>query len=95
MVSSATQQIEGARQLQERLDTIAQRLDTDEGRNRKKARWGVCEGTFARLNHLLHWGRCRMWGRAGAEAELFWRQFVNNLMLLSGIWKPMVPAKTG
>lgn len=79
----------------ERLDTIAERLDTDEGRSHRKARWVVCEGTFARLNHLLHWGRCRMWGRAGAQAELLWRQFVNNLMLLSGIWKPMVPAKTG
>jgi hypothetical protein len=79
----------------ERLDTIAQRLDTVEGRRQKNARWVVCEGTFARLNHLLHWGRCRMWGRAGAEAELLWRQFVNNLMLLSGLWKPMVPEKTG
>jgi len=78
----------------ERLDTIAQRLDTDEGRRHKKARWVVCEGTFARLNHLLHWGRCRMWGRAGAEAELLWRQFANNLMLLAEIWKPMVPAQT-
>jgi transposase len=78
-----------------RLDTIAKRLDTDEGRSHRKARWVVCEGTFARLNHLLHWGRCCMWGRAGAQAELLWRQFVNNLMLLSGIWKPMVPAKTG
>ena len=78
-----------------RLETIAQRLDTDEGRRRKNARWVVCEGAFARLNGLLHWGRCRMWGRAGAEAELLWRQFVNNLMLLSGIWKPMIPAKTG
>ena len=79
----------------ERLETIAQRLETDEGRRQKKARWVVCEGAFARLNSLLHWGRCRMWGRAGAEAELLWRQFVHNLMLLSGIWKPMVPAKTG
>ena len=79
----------------ERLDTIAQRLDTLEGRCQKNARWVVCEGTFARLNNLLHWGWCRMWDRAGAEAELLWRQFVHNLMLLSGIWKPMVPAKTG
>jgi transposase len=79
----------------EMLDTVAQRLDTDEGRRHKEARWVVCEGTFARLNHLLHWGRCRMWGRAGAEAELLWRQFVNNLMLLAEIWKPMVPAQTG
>lgn len=80
---------------EQRLDTIAQRLATEEGRSRKKARWVVCEGAFARLNGLLHWRRCRMWGRAGAEAELLWRQFVNNLMLLSGIWKPLVPAKTG
>ena len=79
----------------ERLETIAQRVNTDEGRCRKNARWVVCEGAFARLNSLLHWGRCRMWGRAGAEAELLWRQFVHNLMLLSGIWKPMVPARTG
>ena len=79
----------------ERLETIAQRLDTGEGRRHKNARWVVCEGAFARLNSLLHWGRCRMWDRAGAEAELLWRQFVHNLMLLSGIWKPMVPAKTG
>jgi len=79
----------------ERLETIAQRLETDEGRNRKHARWVVCEGAFARLNHLLHWRRCRMWDRAGAEAELLWRQFVHNLMLLSGIWKPMIPARTG
>jgi len=79
----------------ERLETIAQRLETSEGRRQKNARWVVCEGAFARLNSLLHWGRCRMWGRAGAEAELLWRQFVHNLMLLSGIWKPMVPAKTG
>jgi len=74
----------------ERLETIAQRLDTDEGRRKKRARWVVCEGAFARLNGLLHWGRCRMWRRAGAEAELSWRQFVHNLMLLTGIWKPIV-----
>jgi hypothetical protein len=35
------------------------------------------------------------WTRAGAEEELLWRQFVHNLMLLTGIWKPMVPTKTG
>lgn len=79
----------------ERLDKIAQRLNTDEGRSHKRARWVVCEGTFARLKHLLHWDRCRMWGRAGAEAELLWRQFVNNLMLLTGIWGPLVPKKIG
>lgn len=74
------------------LDTVAERLKTDEGRRKKGARWVVCEGAFARLNGLLHWGRCRMWNRAGAEAELLWRQFVHNLMLLTGVWKPMIPA---
>jgi transposase len=75
------------------LDTIAKRLDTDAGRRKKHARWVVCEGAFARLNGLLHWKRNRMWHRAGAEAELLWRQFTHNLMLLTGVWKPMVPAK--
>ena len=74
----------------ETLNTVAERLHTDEGRRKKRARWVVCEGAFARLNSLLHWGRCRMWGRAGAEAELLWRQFAHNLMLLTGIWKPIV-----
>jgi hypothetical protein len=37
---------------QERLDTIAQRLETDAGRRRTHARWVVCEGAFARLNGL-------------------------------------------
>jgi transposase len=78
----------------QRLATIAQRLHTDEGRRRKHARWVVCEGAFARLNGLLHGGRRRLWGRAGAQAELLWRQFVHNLMLLAGVWKPLVPAKT-
>jgi len=79
----------------ERLDTIAQRLDTDEGRSRKKARWAASEGAVARLNHSLHWGRCHMWDKAGAQAELLWRQFVNNLLLLIGYWKPLVAAQTG
>jgi hypothetical protein len=39
----------------ERPDTIAQWLDTDEGRSWKTARWVMCDGAFARLNHLLHW----------------------------------------
>ena len=50
----------------------------------------MCEGAFARLNGLLHWKRNRMWNRAGAEAELLWRQFAHNLMLLTGVWKPIV-----
>jgi transposase len=74
------------------LERVAQRLETDAGRGKKHARWVVCEGVFARLNGLLHWGRCRMWGKAGAEAELLWRQFIANLLLLTGVWKPLVPA---
>ena len=77
----------------ETLHTVAQRLDTDAGRRNKHARWVVSEGAFARLNGLLHWGRCRLWGMAGAEMELLWRQFAHNLMLLSGIWKPLIPAR--
>jgi transposase len=75
----------------ETLETVAQRLDTDAGREKKRARWVVCEGAFARLNGLLHWRRCSMWGRTGAEMEALWRQFIHNLMLLIGVWKPMVP----
>ena len=77
----------------ETLNTVAQRLDTDAGRRKKHARWVVSEGAFARLNGLLHWGRCRLWGMAGAEAELVWRQFINNLMLLTGVWEPLIPAR--
>lgn len=76
----------------ETLDRVAHRLETDEGRQKRHARWVTCEGVFARLNTLLHWKRNRMWGRAGAEMELLWRQFAHNLMLLTGIWKPLVCA---
>lgn len=74
----------------ETLETVARRVDSDEGRRRKRARWVACEGVFARLNDLLHGRRCRMWGMRGAEMELLWRQFTHNLMLLTGVWKPMV-----
>lgn len=74
------------------LDRVAGRLDTGEGRRKCHARWVSGEGVFARLNGLLHWKRNRMWDRAGAEMELLWRQFAHNLMLLAGIWKPLVSA---
>ncbi|NCA83789.1 MAG: IS1182 family transposase [Opitutae bacterium] len=76
------------------LDTVAGRLESAEGKRRRRARWVVCEGAFARLAGLLHWRRCRMWGREGAQMELLWRQFAHNLLLLTGVWKPMVPAGT-
>jgi transposase len=72
------------------LETVANRVNSEEGRRMKTARSVTCEGTFARLKESLHWHRCRMWGRTGAEMELLWRQFIHNLMLLAGIWKPMV-----
>ena len=76
----------------ETLDLVADRLDTEEGRQKRHARWVANEGVFARLNGLLHWKRNRMWRRAGAEMELLWRQFAHNLMLLTGIWKPLISA---
>jgi hypothetical protein len=79
----------------ETVQTIAKRLDTDAGRRKKHARWVVCEGVFARLNGLLHGRRCRTWGRVGAEMELLWRQFAHNLMLMTGVWKPMVAMPNG
>jgi hypothetical protein len=78
----------------ETLKRVAQRLDTDEGKRKRSARWVVCEGAFARLVGLLHWDRCRMWGQAGAEAELLWREFICNLMVLAKVWKPLVPMRT-
>ena len=74
----------------ELLKTVADRLKTEEGLRMMKARSVVCEGAFARMGGLLHWKRCRMWGRAGAQAELLWRQLTHNLMLLTGAWKPLV-----
>lgn len=74
----------------ELLKTVADRLETDGGRRMMRARSVVCEGAFARMSSLLHWKRCRMWDRAGARAELLWRQLTHNLMLLTGTWKPLV-----
>jgi len=75
----------------ETLDTVAKRMETPAGQSMRRARQVVCEGAFARLNILLHWGRCRMWNWRGAEMELLWRQLTHNLMLLTGLWKPLVP----
>lgn len=72
------------------LDTVAQRFVSDEGQVMKNARGITCEGVFARLKQLLHWGRCRLWGEKGVKAELAWRLLAHNLMLLTGVWKPMI-----
>jgi hypothetical protein len=49
----------------------------------------TAEGAFARIKERLHWRRCRCWGRAGAAAELLWRQLTHNLLILTGYWKPL------
>lgn len=74
----------------ETLDKVAERVQSEQGGWMRRARAVTCEGAFARLNNLLHWKRCRMWGRAGVEAELRWRQLAHNLMLLAGVWEPLV-----
>ena len=73
----------------ELLATVAERLETEEGLRMRRARWAAGEGIFSRLKHLLHWRRCHMRDRAGAEMELLWRQTTNNLLLLTGIWRPL------
>lgn len=77
---------------QETLDRVEQRLHTEEGKRKLHARWVTCEGVYARFNDLLHWKRCRMWNRVGAEMEVLWRQFIHNFMLLIEAWKPLVHA---
>ena len=72
------------------LKTVADRLKTEEGRRMRRARSVTCEGVFARISGLLHWKRCRMWGKKGAQAELLWRQLIHNLMLLEKVWEPLV-----
>lgn len=69
---------------------VAARVNSDRGKRYKKARHVVLEGAFARMVENLHWRRCRTWGRAGAKAELLWRQITHNLMLLLGHWQPLV-----
>lgn len=71
------------------LETIASRLATPQGEQMLRKRWAAGEGAFARLKHILHWPRCRTWGREGAAAELLWRQLTHNLMLLIRWWQPI------
>lgn len=75
---------------QQTLRGIVARLDTPEGKHRLLQRWTTSEGAFARLIGHLHWRRNRMWGMHGARAELAWRTLTHNLLLLAGIWKPMI-----
>lgn len=75
------------------LAAVAGRLETEQGRWMKRARW-CSEGVFSRLLHGLSWRRCHMWNRAGAEMELLWRQATHNFLLLTGVWKPLKPKTT-
>ena len=72
------------------LQTVQQRVASEQGHAMRRARWITCEGVMARVKGLLHWDRCRMWGLEGAKTELAWRHLTYNLMLLAGAWKPMV-----
>lgn len=71
------------------LNAIAQRIKSKDGIRCRNARKVTMEGAFARLKELLHWKRCRTWGKQGAYAEALWRQMAHNLMLLIGEWKPL------
>lgn len=72
------------------IATVAARVASASGQALLRARWTTAEGTFARLNGHLGMSRCRLWGTAGATAEVLWRQLTHNLMLLSGIWQPLI-----
>jgi transposase len=72
------------------IEAVAQRVASAEGQRLLRARRATAEGAFARLIEQLHWRRCRTWTTNGARAEGLWRQITHNLMLLTGIWDPLV-----
>ncbi|MFC1735198.1 hypothetical protein ACFL1X_03710, partial [Candidatus Hydrogenedentota bacterium] len=59
------------------------------GRQQQALRGGLEMGAFARVKELLHWKRCRTWGKQEAYAEALWCQITHNLMLLTEQWKPL------
>jgi transposase len=71
------------------LEATKERAKSGRGQKMKKARQVVMEGCMARLKGLLHWPRCRTWGKQGVAAELLWRQLTHNIMLLAGAWRPL------
>jgi len=73
------------------LKAVADRVESKQGKRLLHARWVACEGGIGRLKERLHWHRCRMWHKAGARAELLWRQLTHNLLLAAGIWRPLCP----
>ena len=74
----------------ELIESLEDHLQTPDGKRMLHARQTTSEGTFARLIGLLHWRRCRTWGRRGAQAEALWRQIAHNLMLFTKQWQPLV-----
>lgn len=73
------------------LASVAQRVSSPEGQRCMRNRKISAEGAFARIIHLLHWRRCRTWGKRGAQAEALWRQITHNLLLFTGHWQPIMP----
>lgn len=74
----------------ELIESLEAHLQTPDGKRMRNARQATSEGIFARLIGLLHWRRCRTWGRSGAQAEALWRQIAHNLMLFTKQWQPLV-----
>lgn len=73
------------------LAAVAKRVSSSEGQRCMRNRKIIAEGAFARILHLLHWRRCRTWGKRGAQAEALWRQITHNLLLFTGHWQPIMP----
>ena len=78
----------------EEMAQVADRVSSPEGKRCMRARAITAEGAFARIVHLLHWRRCRAWGKRGAQAEALWRQIAHNLLLVTGCWQPIMPQET-
>jgi transposase len=73
------------------LKQIAKRVQSDRGRFYRRARSVVVEGGIGRILQILNWRRCQTWGRLGAQTEAIWHKITHNLMILLGLWQPLVP----
>jgi len=71
------------------LQATRERVQSEKGQRLKTARHVAVEGCMSRLKEFLGWRRCVTWGLKGAQCELTWRQLAHNIMLLTGIWKPL------
>lgn len=79
---------------EEEMDTVANHVKSQAGKQMAARRRTTVEGNMSRLKTLLRWRKCRCWGILGAQAELLLRQLTNNLMILTGMWKPLVVKTT-